>query len=211
MFEINKIDNEKLDGFYEKAMTELGEFFGKNWIKNRPKCFLVKDRKTMDALHEEATEEWVVGTTNNRSDIYLLAPDAYEKDSCHNYSDEDFFMTIKHELAHCFWRLFSERGLPLWMNEGLAIYLSGKIDEEKIRGGFSDFLKYYNTFGKGNYFESGFAVRLLIERFGKEKFLELLKKLDSVESEDEFHDLFERVYGFRIGYGKMNEMLEEGR
>lgn len=210
MFEIKEIDNGKFDGFYEKAMRELGDFFDKDWVENRPALIFVPDRKTYNSIRGKETDDWEIAFASNDS-IYVLDPKAYENDTCHVYSDENFFMLIKHELAHSFWNLFTPWHRPVWLSEGLALYLAGQHKTRIKPKGFSNFLGFHHEHGRLVYDEPGFVVGLLVDKFGKGKLLELLRDLGPVESEKEFYDLFEKVYGFKISYEKMNELLEENR
>ncbi|MBS3087722.1 hypothetical protein J4226_03950 [Candidatus Pacearchaeota archaeon] len=211
MFKIEKIKNEKFDEFYERAMKELDEFFERDWIMNRTKIVFVPDRKTYNSIRDKETDGWEIAFACNDS-IYLLDPEAYEKDADgHIYSDERFFMLIKHELTHSFWNLFHYSHTPVWLSEGLALYLAGQYKTRTCPEKFVNFLDFYGEYGKFVYNESGFVVKILVEEFGKENVLELLKGLGSIKSEDQFYDLFERVYGFRISYDEMNKLMREGK
>lgn len=209
MFEIKEIEDEKFDEFYERAMGELNKFFEKNWILDKPIAVFIPNKETYDSVRGRKTDDWERAFACGNS-IYLLDPKAYKKDaSCHVYSDENFFMLMKHELTHCFWNLFTSKYRPIWLSEGLAIYLAGQYQMRDRPKEFSNFLDFYDELDRYTYDEAGFVVEILVEKFGKEKMLDLLGKLDSVECEDGFYNLFERIYGFRIGYEKMNELLGE--
>jgi len=65
----------------------------------------MKDRETINRLRGKETEDWIVGWVN-KTDVYVLDKENYEKESNHKYSDEEYFRLIKHELAHSFFRLF---------------------------------------------------------------------------------------------------------
>lgn len=204
---VREILDGKFRECYDRCMGELGRFFEKEWVRDMPKLFFVDSRKILDKLIGRETEEWEIAIAYGNGTVFLLAPEAYEKDSCHEYSDYRIFKTINHELAHCFWDIFTRKHRPLWLSEGLAVHLAGQIDREHICGRFSGFLECYDSIGMNDYFESGFAVRVLVERFGNGKILELLRGLDSVEDQDGFYGLFEKVYGFRISYEEMNKLL----
>ena len=200
VFEIREVDNSKLDKVYEKSMEELDSFFGLDWQYNRPKLILVPNRKTIDSLKGEETEEWIVGWTRGNT-VYLLSDKNYEIESNHKYSDEEYFALLKHELVHCFSNILS--GFcqkPIWLLEGISIFLSGQLKLRPKPEKYSNFIDFYENGGEGVYYESGFAVEFLVEKFGKEKLLQLLKKAKESNSKKGFADLFKSIYGFELSY-----------
>ncbi len=106
LFTVQSRDEKLLERFYNRSIGELGVFFGLNLKRNRPKIFLVKNRKSVDALMGQKTQDWVVGWVNN-TDVFILDKDSYEKESCHTYSQDEYFHLIKHELAHVFTKIYS--------------------------------------------------------------------------------------------------------
>ncbi len=200
IFEINKLPNEKLDEVYEKSMKELDSFFKLGWKYNRPSLVLIPDRKTIDSLKSEKTEEWVVGWVNGTT-VYMLSDKNYETESDHKYSDYEYFALLKHELAHCFSNIvsgFAQK--PIWLLEGISIFLSGQLKFRIKPKKFTQFIEFYETGGKGVYSESGFAVKFLIKKCGKEKLLRLLKKVKESNSKKKFADLFKSIYNFELIY-----------
>jgi len=63
-----------------------------------------------------------------------------------------------------------------------------------------DFIKFYKKKGKEVYYESGFAVEFLVEKYGKNKILKLVKSLKNIDSEEEFNKKFKEIYGFELKY-----------
>lgn len=200
VFKIDKISNSKLDNVYENSMKELDSFFGLGWKYNRPNIVLVPDRKTIDALKGKKTEEWVVGWVSGNT-VYMLSDKDYETESNHKYSDYEYFALLKHELAHCFSHIVS--GFiqkPIWLLEGISIFLSGQLKLKTKPEKYSKFLDFYENSGKGVYSESGFAIEFLIYKYGKDKLLELLKRSKEVNSKEDFADLFKSIYDFELTY-----------
>jgi len=203
VFEINKINNPKLDEVYEKSMEELDSFFELGWKYNRPNLIIVPDRKTINSLKGKETKEWVVGWTSGNA-VYILSDKNYETESNHKYSDEEYFALLKHELAHCFANIFS--GFcqkPIWLLEGISIFLSGQLKLKTKPKRFSKFLDFFENGGEGVYSESGFAVKFLVEKYGKEKLLQLLKKAKKFDSKEDFADLFKSIYNFELNYNNL--------
>lgn len=208
-FSIQKINDKKIEEEYEKSMNELDKFFESNWVVNKPRVFLVKDRQTINELLGKKTEDWVVGFVN-RGDVYMLDKDNYEKESCHKYSDEEYSKTIKHELTHCFFQVISGfKNKPDWLWEGIAIYLSEQYKTKTKPEKFSEFLDYYEKSGSGVYKESGFVVKLLVEKFGKQKILKLMKSLKDINSKEQFEDKFKELYKFELNYQNINNWAQK--
>jgi hypothetical protein len=210
VFEIKNIKNSKVDGFYKRAMNELNSFFSSflNWKYHAPRLILVPDRKTWDFIEGEKTESWLVGSADSNT-IYVLDPKNFEAESCHKYSDETYFSLIKHELVHCFFNILANgQENPLWLNEGLCMFLSGQNKFKKKPGSFKNFLKFYNNSGKEMYSESGFAVELLVRKYGKKKLILLIKELKKFPSKGKFKELFKSIYGFDLSYRNFNSFLK---
>ncbi|PIN92709.1 hypothetical protein COU61_01290 [Candidatus Pacearchaeota archaeon CG10_big_fil_rev_8_21_14_0_10_35_13] len=201
VFDINLRDDDFVKGIYDDSMSELDKFFGLGWNRNKPKVFLVPDRKTIDSLESKKTEDWVVGW-GYQTDVYVLDYKNYEKESSHKYSIEEYAALIMHELAHSFIHVITgfSSNVPTWLNEGLAIYLSGQNKFKKKPENLKNFLEYYNQGGMHVYGGSGFAVEFLVKTYGKEKILKVLKSLKGVDTKEKFSELFKKTYGFELKY-----------
>lgn len=199
--------NEKVENFFKKAMEELKTFFLINWIENTPVVFLVDSRKDFDVLVNRKTEKWVVGQCFEKNKILFLSPESYEKESIHKYSDEEYYFLLKHELSHFFYNIYTKEKGPNWLSEGFAVFSSGELKKKKRVGEFKNFLKYYTDFDQKIYEESGFAVEVLIKKFGKEKVLNFLKKLPGIENEEMFKKCFEEHFNFKLEYSSFNKLL----
>lgn len=200
VFKISKINHSKLDEVYEISMAELESFFEIKWNYSRPNMTLVDDRKTINLLRGEKTGNWLIGWARN-TDIYLLSDKTFEKESNHKYSDEEYFALIKHELAHCFTNIITwSTNKPLWLLDGISAFLSGQTKLKTKPKRLTKFIEFYKKCGAGLYEESGFAVEFLVKTYGKEKLLELLKRLKEANSKEEFANLFKSIYGFELSY-----------
>ncbi len=211
VFDITKSPNEKIELFYNQSMEKLKDFYGINWCKSTPKLMIVSDRKTYDLLKGEKTELWMVGTTLGSShSVYLLSPDVYDTDSNHEYSDEYFSRLICHELSHLFTRILYKEYIPVWLLEGIAIYSSDQLQEKEKPKEFKSFLSYFYNGGSGVYSESGFAVEILVNEFGKEKLFDFLKCLDKIKvTEESFKELFEEMFDIELEYNWFNKKLNK--
>lgn len=208
VFNVTTSDNKKVEEFYEKAVDELEGFYGIGWNQNPPKIYLVPDRKTFNALYNKETEAWVVGSTMSSHNVfYVLSPESYEKESNHKYSDDEYFRLIKHELSHLYSKTLFDSYKPIWFNEGIAIYTSGQNIVKKKPKKFSQFLDFYDKGGGGVYWESGFAVEILINEMGKEKFLKALKGIKTPITEKSFRQYFKKNFSIDLTYDWFNERL----
>jgi hypothetical protein len=87
--------------------------------------------------------------------------------------------------------------------------LSGQLKYYKQILEFKNFLSSYETHSDGVYKESGLAIKLLVENFGKEKLLKMISGLREVNSEIEFNRLFKKIYGFTLNYKNFNILLNQ--
>lgn len=207
VFQVKLRKDRFADRIFGKAMKELGGFFGRKLENNQPNIFIVPDRNSIDLLFGMKTERWIVGWING-TDLFVLDRKNYEKESCNKYSEKDYEALIKHELTHIFFGVLSgSRQQPLWLSEGLAVYLSGQNGQFRRPEKFVRFLRYYKNSDLHIYKESGFAVEFLVKKFGKKKLLRLIKSLKEVDSEKKFSEKFKDIYGFDLTYQNFNERM----
>lgn len=199
--------NRNVEKFYEKAMEELKDFYAINWNENTPVLFLVDSRKDYDVLTNQKTEDWEVACHLGNNKIILISPENYEKESIHKYSDEEYFSLIKHEISHLFYQILSQGQGPIWLDEGFAIFTSGELKKKEGVKNFENFLAYYSFSDENVYKESGFAVEVLIKKFGKNKVLNFLKKLPNIQNEVDFKEEFEKYFGFKPEYKAFNTLI----
>ena len=194
---------------YIKHMKELNDFWELEWKHNQPRVFLMENKKTIDLFRRKETKKWQVAAIY-KTDIFLLSPENYEKDSIFKYSQKEYSALLKHELCHCFFQIISERkNKVIWLDEGLAIYLSEMTDfkyKKPIK--LKHFLDSFHEHKEKVYQESGFAVKALVETQGKEKIIELVKKLKRAKLKKSFQDLFNEIYGFELNYKNINNLLK---
>ncbi len=198
---------------YENGMVKLNKFFGKSWTKNTPRLFIVKDRKMVNELMGWDTPDWLVAWGGKPKDgtayVYILDKDNYENESVKEYSDDKYQAMILHDLTHCF--IDSITGTyrkPVWLNEGVSLYLADQLQWiKKIPDKFENFLDSFDKIQKGAYLEGGFVVKMLVEKYGKEKLLKMLKKMkEERPDEKNFAKLFKDVYGIELNYDEINNL-----
>ena len=202
IYKINSETTSKWEETYTQSVEEFAEFFQIDKNKVRlPHIFLVPDRKTIDSLRAQPSEDWLVGWYGN-GNIYLLEDKSFENESSHAYSDEEYVALMRHELVHYFSDIVSNASKkPVWLIEGLAIYLSGQNEFKKKPEVLENFIEFFDHGGRCVYTESGFAVMFLVGKHGKEKLLDLLKQSKECITPDDFSKLFQKIYGFELSYG----------
>lgn len=208
VFDISKSPSKKLEKFYTEAMKDLSKFYEIGWTRNKPVVLLVNDRKTINLIRGEETEDWVVGFTDGLGFcLFLLTPESFESQSSHKYSDKEYRLLMKHEVSHLFSRILYPGYTPKWLVEGLAIYSSGQLDLKSKPTEFKTFLSFFEKGGSGLYSESGFAVQILIENFRKENFFDFYKSMKDVKKDKDFKKLFKKYYNADLEYSFFNKYL----
>lgn len=195
VFKITPFENTALQKYKDKAIEELNEWFNKKWVYNTPKIFVVDDRETINMLKEHETEDWVVGWSWGGMAIYILNPDNISKESCHDEKTYNIEHLIKHELCHSFFQMTFGKSSFAWINEGVSVYVAGQLGKNSMPLEFNGFLD-----NKKVYQESGNAIKLIVDTYGKDKLFEFLKKQSGIEKEDELETIFKEVFGGNLDY-----------
>lgn len=206
LYRLSEYKDKKVEEMYKTAIKELDKFYNIK-LEYIPSIIFIDTRKNINNLRCQKTELWQVGWQKN-SVIYIISHEKLESESNHNYSDTYYFQLIKHELSHYYYKLYTYQSIP-WINEGLANYSSGQYTRMPPPIKFEKFLKYISQNGKDIYHESGYVIKLLIDKYGKEKMFELLKKLKEYKQEQDLFDFFKEIYGFELNYDNMNKLLVE--
>lgn len=206
ILKIHHIKDAFLEKIYTDSMRDLNDFYEINWVRNTPTIVIVEDRKTINIMRQEETPDWNVGWINgNMGWACVLDRNNFEKESSHKYKPETYKATVKHELSHLFYGILCGRAnKPDWLWEGTATYTSGQNKFKKSVTKFKEFLEFYEKSGGGVYYESGFFVQFLVEKFGKQKLLDLIKSLKNIKTKEELEQLFSKQYGFNLTYNEIN-------
>jgi len=210
---IYKLKQQK-DKFIEKAyydsMKSLNKFYKIKWAYGRPNVVIVESRKQIDELKDVKTESWVVGWSDNKT-IYILDRKKMKTESCHiGDTEKTYIALLKHEISHAFFHILSKgKYNPRWLCEGVAIYTSGQNIFKKPLIKFTNFLDFFNKGGGGIYYESGFAVELLVKKYGKGKLLKLISGLAIINDKQDFSKLFMKIYNFNPNYLNFNNLLKK--
>jgi hypothetical protein len=203
VFKITAAENKTLQVYKNEAMDHLNKWFDKKWVYNTPKIFIVEDRKTIDLLKEQKSEDWVVGWSSGSMAIYILNPENISKESCHDGETYDIAKLIKHELCHSFFSMTFGRTEFSWISEGVSLYVADQLDRYRMPIEFDGFLD-----GKKIYQESGNAIKLLVDNFGKDKLFEFLNKQRGIKDGEELKNVFEEVFEARLDYSFFNSLKD---
>ncbi len=209
-YDIKVSENLSLADFYSQAMQELDAFYELNWTENKPKIFILSTKEDIQKCREQmglSNFKGASGWVGNGS-VYIVSKEIYNELMTPLDLDEQYLMLIKHELSHLFFQHVSNfNSRPDWIWEGCAIYLSGQNKYKKTPEMFTDFLKFFDKNVEGNvYQESGFVIQLLVEKFGKEKLLDLIKRLKECKSTEDLNRLFLEIYNLELSYETINEL-----
>jgi len=196
--------DEKLNKFLEETKAEFYDFF--EFKTEEPLLFFLDNREDLNLIWDRETERWFVGTFKNNS-IYILNPKIYEKESSHK--KEEFWQTLKHEYCHFCYTQITKSHYPVWLNEGLASFLSGKklVLKDDYRNKLLNIFDYFDKVEKDTYMVGQFWVEFLIKQFGRDKFIKLIKSFISDFNSEQFSEKFYNVYGFEFDRNSLEKYL----
>ncbi len=184
-FYANEI-KKKAEEFYRKITQEFGLVRDKLWLwDNRAKIFIAKDKK--EYLKNFNCPDWSAACVD------------YEAKKIFTYPGQnDFIPILAHELTHIIFREYITRQtLPLWLDEGMAIYIEAQLAKADYRQSFywvqkmikdNNFIPFNelmnlsalalkgkpSSYVEAFYLQSFSIVNFLIEEYQKHHFSELL-------------------------------------
>ncbi len=198
-------ENKKLEEFMVAIKKELDVFFGIDmW---QPFVILLNSREDINKLKSRRTEDWLVGWASG-CNIFILNEKNFTSESDHK-DKSDFWKVLKHEYCHLYFKQITGGDYPRWLNEGLACFLAGQVKKEPSGEDIFKIFDYYDKSDEKTYRVGYFWVEILIEKFGKEKAIKLLKSLDSKTSSAEFAQKFKQNYGLEYGAKEFVNFLKE--
>jgi hypothetical protein len=201
VFKLTPLEDATLQEYKDKAMKDLNEFFGRKWLYNTPKIFVLDDRKTINLFQEKETESWVVGFSTGNA-VCILNPANIPKESSHDGAEYNIEKLIRHELCHSFFQMtFGKTNFP-WITEGVSLYVADQLGNYPAPSKFDDFLD-----GKKIYQEAGCAIKLLMDKYGKEKVFDFLKKQSGIKETEELKTVFESVFEAKLEYSFFDSLL----
>lgn len=196
--------NKKLTQFLELTKNELDVFFEFKAVE--PLLFFLDSRKELDLIWGKKTERWLVGAFKNNS-IFILNPKVYSIES--NHKKEDFWITFKHEYCHACYTQITKSHYPVWLNEGLASYISGKklVLADNYKSKLLNIFDYFDYVDRDAYMVGQFWVEFLLKKYGKRKFLKLIKNFNHPLNYHQFVKNFYSIYNFKFDKQTFSKFL----
>ena len=199
--------NKQYQDVIDEALKEFEKFFEVKLFQKLCLIYLNSRQQFDDIIGRKTLPFETAYSTSNL--VFMMSEDVYEKESNKKFDSQKNLLTLRHEICHKFFQRMAWTTHPVWLNEGVSIYLSGQLKIRKKIDKFSNFLLFESSNyidGQDVYKESGFVVQKIIEKFGREKFLVFLKSIRSVSDNQAFLKIFNQVYGFALNYDNINKL-----
>ena len=110
----------QLADFASRAQRDYQRFFNYP-LQKKVQVYLAESDEEYQRFYGWHVPEWSSGIAYTQQRIIILKPGVY-------YDPASYRMTLFHEIAHLFLHDGLSAGkLPVWLNEGTAMYLSGQV------------------------------------------------------------------------------------
>lgn len=182
---------DSLQRIVEECYSEVAIRYGFS-LEERVRVYLVNDEDEVDQFYGGSIHPGVIAFAQpHQSTIYLISPKVTK-------SLTDTREVFKHELAHIFNHHISPQ-IPLWLNEGLAMWISGEkrlqenfwLSLAALTGSFLPLREIEHSFPLERrknglaYAESRILVIYIMDVYGMDGLRRLLKELNSTDDPDE--------------------------
>ena len=192
----------ELAGFFIESQARYTLFF--NHVVEKPiRVYLASTDEDYNHYNLTHIPEWSSGVAYTKQRLIVLKPGLY-------YDPVRYKETVYHELAHIFVaEIVQEKTIPVWFNEGIAMYLSGKsiswgesitignaLSAGKIIGlrDMDSLFTFSDARAELGYLESFMAVQFLIARYNESIISAILRDMKTGPS-------FDQVFFKQLGYG----------
>jgi hypothetical protein len=190
-----------LAGFAQEAQI-INERFFDHSLNKSIYVYLSDSESEYHKFSTIAIPDWSSGVAFVRQHIIVLKPGKY-------YNPDQYRQTMIHEISHIYvGEILGNKMMPVWLNEGTAMYLSGKTLswEESIALGnalaadklldlasIDKVLSFVAAKANLAYLESFLAVQFLVEQHGEKRLSQIIKDLAESKS---FDDAFIQNLGY---------------
>lgn len=192
-FQIFSQDNsfgKKIGLILEKSYANFVNFFGDS-LKTKVQVQVAESKEKFQALVGERIPEWTLAVALPRRNAIVIKSPGWHK------SGKSINEVLQHELSHLFLVSYmDEQYLPLWINEGFAVWKSEKwgwddrilLARAVLTGSLLSLAKIdsLNHFSESKahlgYAQSFLGVSYINSEYGEENFKELLFLLKNEES-----------------------------
>ena len=189
--------------YYDSITEEMGftRYEGFWTWDSRAKIYLFNDKKGYSKA--SGRSEW------SAAHVDVISREIF----CYLDMENLLDIILPHELGHIVFREFIgfERKLPLWLDEGVVSFLEKRKRNERLKitkglvktrsfmsledleRGRRGFVTMPGIF----YAEAASIIEFLVEVYGRDKFLELCKKLSRLRNDQDWFIAFREVYKFK--------------
>ncbi|MBS5953802.1 MAG: hypothetical protein KIB53_08250 [Paraclostridium bifermentans] len=146
---------------------------------------VMDDLKELEDLVEKKVPKWVIGTSFDNI-ILILDHDKWKKSN-----NETVENLILHEFVHVVLNLKSKGNLPIWLNEGLAVYFSNQYHSFKYQNFDNNIdVNFYDIdYRNENVYYIGVYVLIkLIDKYGIEKVVHEALNTENFETNQVFRN-----------------------
>lgn len=190
-----------------ESLSELTDFFQFS-LETKPCLVIVDSHKHFEEIYGYKAPMWLTGLSLGNV-IFILDPLKWSTESNKEFLPEKLKQQIKHELAHQYYRYLAHKNNPKWLSEGMSLFLADQLKYHPKNSDFDNFLKFTDKTemdGLSVYQESGSVVKKIVEKYGKEKLLELIRSCRGISSDDDFQNSFKSIFGSKISYDLVNSL-----
>jgi len=187
--------------FVNQCRSKYDQFFDYSY-EQEVAIYLANSEQEYEKFNRPDIPSWSSGVAYTRLRKIILKPGSY-------YDPERYRETLFHEIAHMYIADISHnRSIPVWLNEGLSMYLSEKKIswQESIAIGnalsmgnlielasIDSVLLFMNIQAELAYLQSFLAVQFLISKIGEDNVARMIHDFSLLNTED---DIFEKYLGY---------------
>ena len=195
----------------EKSYRELRHFFNAA-PSSGFSVYLAQNRAHLNLMYKKQSPEWVVGFGLSDSEVAVLDPKDWTEGS-RKFVNLD--RLIKHEMVHAFTQGLNGKKQaspcfyidnkkeaapsPFWFEEGLAVYVSGQLEDWANAVRYDPAGKRFAQMTDGGYPVFGTIAEFLFERFGRDKILAVIRALPADYLSENNRSETERILYSELG------------
>lgn len=192
---------------FNKSFQKLESFFEFSWSRNRPNIYVIDNLNIKKQVYGESAPIWIKAWAVSGG-VFILTKDKIKKEEGIEFDDERYEALICHEICHLFISAITKNNWPKWLTEGMCNYISGQLKWKKEINKTSVFLESYDKVQSNLYGEAGWVVKALVDKYGKDKIVQLLKSTKDHQDKNKFEDNFKEIYGFPLNYSHINKLFK---
>jgi len=190
IFSLDKSFGEKVGVILEKSYSNFVDFF-EDSLKIKVEVQVAESKEKFQALVGEKIPEWTLAVALPKRNAIVIKSPGWHK------SGKSISEVLQHELAHLFLvNYLDEQYLPLWLNEGFAVWQSEKwgwddrilLARAVLTGSLLSLSKIdsLNHFSESRahlgYAQSFLGVNYINSQYGEENFKKLLSLIKNGEN-----------------------------